>query len=126
MHQVFIFLLNHLHFFVHFSFTFMENLFMDHPISTHSAPRRLTVLCHLLETFSIAVKRRFFSKQAEKFHDNTPNHVNPRSAVTFLDAFSHLYKRVRPSVRPSVRHTRVEIANLAYYKQSNGTRRYVT
>ena len=38
----------------------------------------------------------------------------------FLDAFSHLYKRVcpsvgpsvRPSVRRSVRHTRVEIANL--------------
>ena len=33
---------------------------------------------------------------------------------------------VRPSVGRSVRHTRVEIANLAYFKQSNGTRRYVT
>ena len=32
MYQVFIFLLGHLHFFVHFFFTFMENLFMDHPI----------------------------------------------------------------------------------------------
>ena len=28
--------------------------------------------------------------------------------VFFLDAFSHLYKRVCPSVRRSVRHTRVE------------------
>ena len=33
MYQVFIFLLSHLHYFVHFLFSFVENLFMDHPIS---------------------------------------------------------------------------------------------
>ena len=32
----------------------------------------------------------------------------PWNQVRFLDAFSHLYTRVCPSVRPSVRHTRVE------------------
>ena len=30
--QIFILLLGHLHFFVHFFFSFMENLFMEHPI----------------------------------------------------------------------------------------------
>ena len=30
--SIFIFLLGHLHFFLHFSFTFMENLFKKHPI----------------------------------------------------------------------------------------------
>ena len=33
MYQVFSSLLGHLHFFVHFSFTFMEHLFFGHPIS---------------------------------------------------------------------------------------------
>ena len=33
---------------------------------------------------------------------------------------------VRRSVRRSVLHKRVEIANLAYFMPSNGTRRYVT
>jgi len=32
LHQIFIFLLGHLHFFLHFFFTFMENLFKKHPI----------------------------------------------------------------------------------------------
>ena len=32
MYQVFIFLLGHLHIFMHFFFTLMENLFMVHPI----------------------------------------------------------------------------------------------
>ena len=33
-----------------------------------------------------------------------------KESACFLDASSHLYKRVCPSVRPSVGHTRVEIA----------------
>ena len=33
MCHVFIFLLGHLHFFEHFIFIFMENLFLDHPIT---------------------------------------------------------------------------------------------
>ena len=39
-----------------------------------------------------------------------PHHalILPHSLLGFLDAFSHLYKRVCPSVRRSVRHTRVE------------------
>jgi len=32
LYQIFIFLLGHLHFFLHFFFTFMENLFKKHPI----------------------------------------------------------------------------------------------
>ena len=32
LYQIFIFLLSHLHFFLHFFFTFMENLFKKHPI----------------------------------------------------------------------------------------------
>ena len=32
MYQVFIFLQDHLHFFLHFFFTFMEQLFLDDPI----------------------------------------------------------------------------------------------
>ena len=38
MYQVFIFLPGHLHFFMHFFFTFMEHLFMDHHSSIHSDP----------------------------------------------------------------------------------------
>ena len=46
----------------------------------------------------------------------------------FLDAFSHLYKRVCPSVRPSVgpsvgpsvRHTRVEIMKLRHFSVKFG------
>ena len=34
LYQIFIFLLGHLHFFLHFFFTFMENLFKKHPISS--------------------------------------------------------------------------------------------
>ena len=32
LYQIFIFLLGHLHFFLHFFFSFMENLFKKHPI----------------------------------------------------------------------------------------------
>ena len=32
LYQIFIFLLGHHHFFLHFFFTFMENLFKQHPI----------------------------------------------------------------------------------------------
>ena len=32
LYQIFIFLLGHLHFFLHFLFTFVENLFKKHPI----------------------------------------------------------------------------------------------
>ena len=38
MYQVFIFLQDHLHFFLHFFFTFMEQLFLDDPISTIGSP----------------------------------------------------------------------------------------
>ena len=41
MYQVFSSLLGHLHFFVHFSFTFMEHLFFGHPISTDRSHVRL-------------------------------------------------------------------------------------
>ena len=34
LYQIFILLRGHLHFFLHFSYTFMENLFKKHPIST--------------------------------------------------------------------------------------------
>ena len=48
----------------------------------------------------------------------------------FLDAFSHLYKRVcpsfRPSVRPSVGHARVEIMKNRLFSPFNGKSRYVT
>ena len=37
--QVFIFLLGHLHFFLHFFFAFMENLFKKHPIQTELVMR---------------------------------------------------------------------------------------
>ena len=37
MYQVFSSLLGHLHFFVHFSFTFMEHLFFGHPISIRAS-----------------------------------------------------------------------------------------
>ena len=47
---------------------------------------------------------------------------------SFLDAFSHLYKRVCPSVGPSVRHTRVEfrIFWLIWDKIALGTWCYAT
>ena len=35
LYQIFIFLLGHLHFFLHFLFTFMENHFKNHPIFIH-------------------------------------------------------------------------------------------
>ena len=44
----------------------------------------------------------------------------------FLDAFAHLYKRVRPSVRPSVGHTRVEFLRNGpnLNKIASGMRKY--
>ena len=41
LYQSFISLLGHLHFFLHFFFTFMENLFKKHPTTTRLLPLRL-------------------------------------------------------------------------------------
>ena len=40
--------------------------------------------------------------------DEGPTYERADGRTRFLDAFSHLYERVCLSVRPSVRHTRVE------------------
>ena len=61
MYQVFSSLLGHLHFFVHFSFTFMEHLFYGHPI-----PWELKKICSLngcpIKNCSIKVKKKCTKK----------------------------------------------------------------
>ena len=40
LYQIFIFLLSHLQFFLHFFFTLMENLFKKHPIPLNDYPQK--------------------------------------------------------------------------------------
>ena len=42
LHQIFIFLLGNLHFFLHFFFSFMENLFKKHPIHANRQGSNIT------------------------------------------------------------------------------------
>ena len=47
--QIFIFLLDHLHFILHFFFTFMENLFKKHPLPSLMHDQVITFPVHHLQ-----------------------------------------------------------------------------
>ena len=69
MCQVFIFLLGHLHFFVHFFFTFMENLFMVHPIFSNI----FTLRCDIFSFWPIPLQNYFLCIKLNIFRSFWPH-----------------------------------------------------
>ena len=122
MYQVFIFLLDHLHFSEHFFFTFMEQFFMNHPIYTTGCElsKRCLILrnanCNSMEQKNIhlvlscviiAAVNHFSRSQSQEFsvrkftHQMSLYYAIDRCVLGSL----YIYKRVCPSVGPSVRRS---------------------